>query len=109
MADQCGRRRLSARAGHAAPARPRAESAELVDTLYGYRQKAVVRNEGEGCVLPDLLVGDWPMFVRIDLDYRPGKGHRVMNLQPWIGRSSPSMSCGHFTIGLLRIEEAQDQ
>ena len=43
----------------------RAESVELVDTLYGYRQKAAVRDEGNGCVLPDLLVGDWPMFVRI--------------------------------------------
>jgi hypothetical protein len=43
-----------------------AESAELADTLYGYKQKATIRNEGKGCVLPDLLVGDWPIFVRID-------------------------------------------
>ena len=43
-----------------------AESVELIDTLYGYRQKAMIRNEDKGCVLPDLLVGDWPMFVRID-------------------------------------------
>jgi len=55
----------------------RTESAELVDTLYGYRQKAIVRNEGEGCVLPDLLVGDWPMFVRIErYAARKGKSYR---------------------------------
>ena len=47
----------------------RLAGAQLVDTLYGLRQKAVVHTEGKGAVLPDVLVGDWPLMVVL----RPGQ------------------------------------
>ena len=43
-------------------------SADLVDTLYGYRQPAVVHRSGEDVIVPDLLVGDWPLFFRAKLE-----------------------------------------
>ncbi|MBI5094288.1 MAG: discoidin domain-containing protein [Candidatus Hydrogenedentes bacterium] len=41
--------------------------AQLVDTLYGRRQKAVTRAEDGGAVIPELLIGDWPVIVRVKL------------------------------------------
>lgn len=40
-----------------------ARSAALADALYGYRQKACMVPGSDGIVLPDLLIGDWPVFV----------------------------------------------
>jgi hypothetical protein len=42
-------------------------SADLVDTLYGRCQRAVVHRENGGAILPELLVGDWPLVVRAKL------------------------------------------
>ena len=39
--------------------------ADLVDTLYGYRQDAIMQVEKNAAVIPDLLTGDWPLFVRL--------------------------------------------
>lgn len=41
------------------------QSADLHDALYGYSQKAIYKNQPGGAVFADLLVGDWPLFVRI--------------------------------------------
>ncbi len=38
---------------------------ELLDSLYGYRQMAKFENAGGSVTLDRLLVGDWPLFVRI--------------------------------------------
>ena len=40
-------------------------SADLVDVLYGFKQNAKVINKEGGTMFSDLLVGDWPLFVRI--------------------------------------------
>ncbi len=39
-------------------------SAEAIDSLYGRSQPAVILPDSGSSVLPDLLVGDWPLFVR---------------------------------------------
>jgi hypothetical protein len=38
-------------------------TADLVDTLYGYRQRASMRRTGTTAETPNLLVGDWPLIV----------------------------------------------
>jgi hypothetical protein len=40
-------------------------NAQLIDTLYGCCQKADLRPTGGGILVPDILVGDWPVFVRM--------------------------------------------
>jgi hypothetical protein len=45
---------------------PKTGSAEIIDTLYGVRQKAVVRLVGESTQAPGLLVGDWPLILRLE-------------------------------------------
>jgi hypothetical protein len=47
----------------------RALGAQLIDTLYGYRQKAVVKAQGDSSVIPDVLVGDWPLMIVV----KPGR------------------------------------
>jgi hypothetical protein len=41
-------------------------SADLVDVLYGFKQNAKVINKEGGTMFPGLLVGDFPLFVRIN-------------------------------------------
>jgi hypothetical protein len=38
---------------------------EIIDTLYGYRQQAVVKPSAVGMDVPGLLLGDWPLILRI--------------------------------------------
>ena len=45
--------------------------ARLMDTLYGYGQKAVLRSTDNGALVPEILVGDWPVFVCVE----PAKPH----------------------------------
>ncbi len=44
---------------------PGATSCELVDLLYGLRQPARTRRQGDDLVIPQALVGDWPLVVRL--------------------------------------------
>jgi len=46
---------------------PKIAAAEIVDTLYGYRQQAVVRSVDGGMQIPGLLVGDWPLILRLKM------------------------------------------
>ncbi|MHB9038585.1 MAG: discoidin domain-containing protein [Armatimonadota bacterium] len=41
-------------------------SADLVDSLYGYSQDATFSRDGDSAVFGDLLVGDWPLYLRIN-------------------------------------------
>jgi hypothetical protein len=45
---------------------PEIAGAEIVDTLYGYRQQATVKQVEGGTQIPGLLVGDWPLILRIE-------------------------------------------
>jgi hypothetical protein len=40
-----------------------ASAVQLLDTLYGWSQDALVHAEEGGAVIPDVLVGDWPLMV----------------------------------------------
>lgn len=42
------------------------KSVDLIDALYGYRQNAETTIEPNSILLNELLVGDWPLFVRIN-------------------------------------------
>ena len=44
------------------PGMPETEPA-LMDTLYGYTQKALLQPADGGVLVPGILVGDWPTFV----------------------------------------------
>jgi hypothetical protein len=39
-------------------------SAMLEDALYGLKQPAILHKDHDGAVIKDLLVGDWPLFIR---------------------------------------------
>lgn len=41
------------------------QSADLVDSLYGYTQRATVCPSDDRVVIQNILVGDWPVFVRL--------------------------------------------
>ncbi len=45
---------------------PEIFKAEIVDTLYGYKQNAIVKPTGRSAQVPGLLVGDWPLILRIE-------------------------------------------
>jgi hypothetical protein len=45
---------------------PEIAKAEIVDTLYGYKQQAIVKQVEGGTQIPGLLVGDWPLVLRIE-------------------------------------------
>ncbi|MHB1456546.1 MAG: discoidin domain-containing protein [Armatimonadota bacterium] len=40
-------------------------STEIMDSLYGYRQAAKVKASDRSMDIPGLMVGDWPLFIRI--------------------------------------------
>lgn len=40
------------------------KSAAVEDALYGFKQQAVLQKHPDGTELKDLLVGDWPLFIR---------------------------------------------
>jgi len=40
-------------------------TAVLEDALYGFRQPATFQKNADGAVFKNLLVGDWPLFIRI--------------------------------------------
>jgi hypothetical protein len=40
-----------------------ASAVQLLDTLYGWSQDALVHAEEGGAVIPDVLAGDWPLMV----------------------------------------------
>jgi hypothetical protein len=44
---------------------PKISGAVIVDTLYGYQQQATIESAEGGVELPGLLVGDWPLILRI--------------------------------------------
>jgi hypothetical protein len=44
---------------------PNISGAVIVDTLYGYQQQATIKPTVGGVELPGLLVGDWPLILRI--------------------------------------------
>jgi hypothetical protein len=44
---------------------PLSADVEIVDTLYGYRQQAIAKAVDGGMEIPGLLVGDWPLILRI--------------------------------------------
>ena len=39
-------------------------TATLEDALYGLKQPANLHKHSDGAVFKDLLVGDWPLFIR---------------------------------------------
>jgi hypothetical protein len=43
---------------------------QLLDAVYGCQQPVVVRDEKNGAILADLLVGDWPLFVQASVKPR---------------------------------------
>ena len=64
LAEEHAGRWLSADAGDAQAAEG-CSGAVIVDTLYGYQQQATVKPTEGGVELPGLLVGDWPLILRI--------------------------------------------
>jgi len=40
-------------------------TAVLEDALYGFGQPATFHKQPDGATFKDLLVGDWPLFIRI--------------------------------------------
>jgi hypothetical protein len=58
----------------------RAQDVELVDLLYGVRQRAQLQTDAGGVTVPGVLVGDWPVFLRFS-----GSG-------PAMGRSTAGAS-----------------
>ncbi len=39
-------------------------TASIEDALYGLKQPAILHQDHDGAVIKDLLVGDWPLFIR---------------------------------------------
>jgi hypothetical protein len=39
---------------------------KIIDTLYGYTQQADVKLVEGGTEIPGLLVGDWPLILRLE-------------------------------------------